>query len=97
MDQAMDFGSALKALKAGSRVGRSAWNRNGMHLALVRDWNGSINAEFREDYSLLPWIGMKTAQGDFVPWVASQADVLAEDWQFIPGTASSAMPAIAID
>jgi hypothetical protein len=28
----------------------------------------------------LPYIYMKTAQDDLVPWLASQTDVLAEDW-----------------
>ncbi|NLL68412.1 MAG: DUF2829 domain-containing protein [Clostridiaceae bacterium] len=30
-----------------------------------------------------PWIGMKTADNKFVPWLASQTDVLAEDWMVI--------------
>jgi hypothetical protein len=32
---------------------------------------------------MLPWIGMKTADNKFVPWLASQTDVLSEDWQII--------------
>ncbi len=31
-------------------------------------------------FELLPWIGMKTADDKFVPWLASQTDILAEDW-----------------
>lgn len=31
----------------------------------------------------LPWIGMKTADNKFVPWLASQTDMLAEDWAVI--------------
>lgn len=31
----------------------------------------------------LPWIGMKTADGGFVPWLASQTDLLAEDWEVV--------------
>lgn len=30
--------------------------------------------------TMLPWIGMKTADNMFVPWLASQTDMLAEDW-----------------
>lgn len=30
--------------------------------------------------TMLPWIGMKTADNGFVPWLASQTDMLAEDW-----------------
>lgn len=29
----------------------------------------------------LPYIFMSTAQGDLVPWLASQTDILATDWQ----------------
>ena len=29
------------------------------------------------------WIGMKTADNKFVPWLASQTDVLAEDWRLL--------------
>ncbi len=32
---------------------------------------------------LLPWIGMKTADDGFVPWLASQTDILAEDWEIV--------------
>ncbi|WP_442908919.1 Thoeris anti-defense Tad2 family protein [Intestinibacter sp.] len=31
---------------------------------------------------LLPWIGIKTTKGSFVPWLASQTDMLADDWMF---------------
>ena len=31
----------------------------------------------------LPWIGMKTADDTFVPWLASQTDMLAEDWEVV--------------
>lgn len=31
--------------------------------------------------TLLPWIGMKTADNGFVPWLASQTDILAHDWE----------------
>jgi len=32
---------------------------------------------------LLPWIGIETADGAFVPWLASQTDILAEDWDVV--------------
>jgi hypothetical protein len=31
----------------------------------------------------IPWVGMKTADNKFVPWLASQTDILSEDWQII--------------
>lgn len=36
---------------------------------------------FEPAIDLLPWIGMKTADHKFVPWLASQADLLADDWE----------------
>jgi len=69
------FGLAIGALKAGQRVSRSGWNGKGMWLELVTP-NGSTASGF----PLLPWIGMKTADNKFVPWLASHTDVLADDW-----------------
>ncbi len=44
----------------------------------------SGDAEVQQSARLLPWIGMKTADGGFVPWLASQTDLLAEDWAEVP-------------
>ena len=48
----------------------------------IRDW---LYATPTQGCSIraLPWIGMKTADDGFVPWLASQTDVLAEDWEII--------------
>jgi hypothetical protein len=69
---AMSFGDAIKALKAGKRVCRAGWNGKGMWLGLqVPDADSKMT---------LPYIFMKTAQDDLVPWLASQSDMLADDW-----------------
>lgn len=66
------FGAAVEALKDGQRVTRSGWNGKGMWLELqVPDAHSKMS---------LPYIYMRTAQGDLVPWLASQTDVLANDW-----------------
>lgn len=71
--QTMTFGDALTALKNGKQVFRTGWNGKGMYLTLQQpDENSKMT---------LPYIYMRTAQGDFVPWFASQTDMLAEDWQ----------------
>lgn len=68
----MDFGEAIRDLKAGGSVERMGWNGRGMHLALqVPDANSKMT---------LPYIYIKTVQGDLIPWLASQADMLADDW-----------------
>lgn len=68
----MNFGYALDRLNAGVKVARSGWNGKGMWLGLQRpDANSKMT---------LPYIYMKTADDKMVPWLASQSDVLAEDW-----------------
>lgn len=79
MPETFDFSEALRRLKDGVMVCRTGWNGKGMHLYLVTNWNGAIST-MPYDYHLLPWIGMKTADNGFVPWLASQTDMLAEDW-----------------
>lgn len=86
MSAALNFGQALEALKAGKRVARDGWNGKGMHLYLedmlsVKVRGGAFKGEVRK-YE--PVICMYTAQGKHQPgWLASQADMLAEDWQEI--------------
>jgi hypothetical protein len=59
----------------GYRVARAGWNGKGMHLELqVPDAHSKMT---------LPYVFMKTAQGDLVPWLCSQTDLLADDWEFI--------------
>lgn len=72
----MNFGDALEALKAGKRVCRTGWNGKNMHLEI----------QFPDAASkmTLPYIFMYTADKNFVPWLASQTDMLAEDWQIKP-------------
>lgn len=68
-----DFGWALTTLKTGFRVTRTGWNGKGMWLALqVPDEMSKMT---------LPYIYMTTVKGDRVPWLASQTDMLATDWQ----------------
>lgn len=90
--EGLNFGEAVEALKIGSRVARFGWNGKGMWLALVRSDNYVImqaphgdgqDTEYGECKGLLPWIGMKTADDKFVPWLASQTDILAEDWAIV--------------
>lgn len=79
-----DFGTAVEALKQGARATRAGWNGKGMFLSLVNTGYYDVGCSVVNDIdSLLPWIGMKTADNKFVPWLASQTDVLAEDWQIV--------------
>ena len=68
----MNFGQAIEALKINKKVARVGWNGKGMFLYLV----GGAG-------KYLPYISMYTAQGTVVPWLASQTDILSEDWEVI--------------
>ncbi len=83
----MDFGDAVRALKAGDKVARAGWNGKGMFLFLVSGSTFTVNRPpllgiYPEGTSINyhAHIDMKTAQDTVVPWLASQTDVLAEDW-----------------
>ncbi len=76
MNKHLNFGEALAVLKIGNKVRRAGWNGKGMWLGLqVPDANSKMS---------LPYIYMSTVQGDLVPWLASQTDVLANDWEALP-------------
>ena len=83
----MDFGYAIEALKQGRLVQRAGWNGKGMFLFLVAGSNFRVNREpllsIMGDGAVAtyrPHIDMKDAEGKVVPWLASQTDMLAEDW-----------------
>ena len=79
-----DFGFALKALKEGRMVTRKGWNGKGMWLMFIpaECWHTSVGSSSMlvPKSHRLPCIAMKTVDGGLVPWLASQTDVLAEDW-----------------
>ena len=80
----LSFGLALEALKLGKKVARAGWNGKGMWIRLVPNGYFDVGISILEHQAkLLPWIGMKTADNAFIPWLASQTDMLAEDWQVV--------------
>lgn len=81
----MNFGDAIAALKAGSKVARSGWNGKGMWLELVNPESYDIYSAVASNgaLELRPFIVMKTVDSHLVPWVASQTDMLAEDWELV--------------
>lgn len=89
----MDIGMALEALKRGKAVARAGWNGKGMFLTLQ---SGSevagenMRNEPAKNYyegttvKIAPHIDMKAADGTYVVgWLASQTDLLAEDWEIV--------------
>ncbi len=86
----MDFGNAVRELKAGKKVARAGWNGKGMFLFLVPGSVFKVNRPpllgiYPEGTEIryCPHIDMKTADGSVVPWLASQSDVLSDDWVLV--------------
>lgn len=85
----MDFAGALGVLENWGRVARRGWNGKGMHVYLVGPGRyapstpaGDAIAQKQSDRKVpyLPYLAMLTVSGEVVPWLASQTDILADDW-----------------
>lgn len=81
----MTFGQAIESLKQGEKVCRRGWNGKNMWLKLVNRGYFDVGCSIVENNNveLSPWIGMKTSDNRFAPWLASQTDLLTEDWQVL--------------
>lgn len=88
--QEYNFSAALEELKNGELVARKGWNGKGMFLFLVPGSQFVVN---RAPLNMIfpagtvinyhGHIDMKTADDQIVPWLASQTDLLAEDWVLV--------------
>ena len=83
----MNFSEILVELKQGNKVARSGWNAKNMFLFLVQGSKFKVNRPplmgiYEEGTEIVyqPHIDMKTADDTVVPWLASQSDLLADDW-----------------
>ena len=80
----MGFGAALAALKQGLSVARRGWNGKGIYLALQRP---DANSKMTLPYIYIVTNGLVTdnpeAPKGVVPWLASQTDMLANDWYVV--------------
>jgi len=75
----LSFGLAIEALKKGLKVCREGWNGKGMWLSIIHAGNA-----MHLSYPMQDCIGMKTANELMQPgWLASQADMLADDWTIV--------------
>jgi hypothetical protein len=74
----MNFGQAIEELKAGCKVSRTGWNGKGLWLELqVPDEHSKMTLPYI--YINYPMDAQNTP-GARVPWLASQTDMLADDW-----------------
>ena len=68
----MDIGTAIIQMRKGNRVTRAGWNGPDQWIAL-QEPDG--NSKMRK-----PYMYISPVDGEFVPWLASQTDILAHDW-----------------
>lgn len=87
---AMTFGLAIEAMKHGKKVERAGWNGKGMFLFIVPGSTFTVNRPpllgiYPEgtEINYHAHIDMRTADGKIVPWLASQTDMLADDWMIV--------------
>lgn len=88
----MDFSEALHRVKTGHRITRSGWNGKDQWVAYSPGFDIEEYSVFSPAISrdlirrgamghFLPYLMIRTVAGSFVPWLASQTDILAEDWE----------------
>lgn len=91
--ESVGFDTAILLLKRGHKLARTGWNGVGMYVVMQRGYPDGVplNANTAQATGIregtltrfAPYLLMRTAQGDFVPWVASQTDLLSDDWEVI--------------
>lgn len=89
----MNFGQAIEAMKQGKRVTRTGWNGKGMSVALQKGYPDGIPCNKQtaqawgmkegELFKCRPYFQMRCADGTFQMWLASQTDILSEDWKIV--------------
>ena len=85
-DSLISFSAALEAVKSGKAIRRAGWNGSGL----------SVKAQYPDAHSKmsLPYLyieypeNAKTTPGARCPWLASQTDIMADDWTVIPSPTS---------
>jgi hypothetical protein len=80
----MNFGQAIDSLKLGSKVARRGWNGKGIFIEMQFP---DENSKMTSPYIYIDTSGLQTdnpeAPKSTVPWLASQTDMLAEDWEIV--------------
>lgn len=91
----MNFETVLSYVKSGMKVRRQGWNGKGMFIFLVPGSTFKVNRPpllgiYPEGTEIKyhAHIDMRTADGQIVPWLASQTDILADDWEVVPDSES---------
>jgi hypothetical protein len=67
-----NFGQAIELMKLGYKVQRASW--------VTQNKFAKLNPMETPDFGKIPWIGVTTEEGYFIPYVPTQTDMLAADW-----------------
>lgn len=80
----LTFGLAIEALKLGKKVARAGWNGKGIFIELQTP---DAHSKMTSPYIFIDTTGLQSdnphAPRSRVPWLASQTDMLAEDWEIV--------------
>lgn len=86
----LNFSQALESIKLGAKATRAGWNGKGMYVYLVSGSEFVVNRKPLNEIlpegtvvNYRPHLDMKYADGTFGVWLASQSDILADDWQIV--------------
>lgn len=77
------FGWAIAQLKIGNKIARAGWNGKGMWVGLHKEGGEFTRAECGTVVTYSDYVVLKTADNKLIPWNASQADMLSEDWVLV--------------
>ena len=83
----LNFGLAIEAAKMGKKIARAGWNGKGQYVELGRNFryntsDGKEQWTFHEDIDGMALVFVGT-RGTQVGWLASQSDMLADDWMIV--------------
>ena len=89
----MNFGLAIEAARMGKKISRAGWNGKGMWVVYRTGYPEGIPANKNtadavgiqegELFKVRPYLQMKCVDGSFQMWLASQSDILADDWYIV--------------
>ena len=88
----LDFSDALDLVKQGAKIARRGWNGKDMWVERIPHWDISDHDDRPHchlrpprdgEVKMLPFLALKTVDNGFVPWLASQTDLLASDWMVV--------------
>ena len=84
-ESTFNFGKAIEYLKRGLKVARKGWNGKEQYLIYIEPWDNKYYEVIEKEIpgTLYPYVAIKTNYNGIVPWLASQTDMLAEDWVFV--------------